>query len=458
MTFSIMPTQIMPVQTIKAADYGLSGPRTNSDDVVTWDCVYFGNYWQSDTNGDGKADKNDAKQPIKWRVLSVDGDDVFLMADMNLDVQRYNNTRVNVTWETCTMRSWLNGYGASSNVCGNDYASDSFLKNAFSDSEQAAIQTTMVVNEDSEYGTAGGNNTNDKVYLLSIKEVMNPLYGFSSEDDPPEARKAVNTAYVAAGGETHTNNINGAGSSGSWVLRSPGSRSYYAVYVGMVGYVNGSVMVNADNNAVRPALHLNLSSGGWSKAGTVNSSGEVQTPAPSPTTEITPSPSPSPTTEITPSPSPTPKITPSPSPSPTPEITPSPSPTPKATPRLTPKVTSNPKYTNKPVVSQTVKKKKKYLSVRPVITLKKKKKAGVRYLQVNLKKYKGKYIQVYVKVGKKPFKRISSKKILIKKHKRRFKIRYFKRKQKIRIKVRTYNIKKKKKIYSRYSKTKKIVT
>ncbi len=43
-------------------------------------------------NNAGTADKNDVKQPIKWRVLSVEGDDTFLVADRNLDVQRYDDT------------------------------------------------------------------------------------------------------------------------------------------------------------------------------------------------------------------------------------------------------------------------------------------------------------------------------------------------------------------------------
>lgn len=46
---------------------------------VTWDCVYFGSYWQKDS--EGNIDKTKEKQPIKWRVLSVDDDDLFLLAD-----------------------------------------------------------------------------------------------------------------------------------------------------------------------------------------------------------------------------------------------------------------------------------------------------------------------------------------------------------------------------------------
>ena len=87
-----LPTGITMSRQAQAADYGLNNPTTDSNGVTTWDCVYFGNYWQNDTNGDGVADENDAKQPIKWRVLSVDGDDAFLLADQNLDAGPYNKS------------------------------------------------------------------------------------------------------------------------------------------------------------------------------------------------------------------------------------------------------------------------------------------------------------------------------------------------------------------------------
>lgn len=63
---------------------------SEGNDVVTWDLVEFGNYWQNDTNNDGVADKDDNKEPIKWRVLSVDTGwgDVFLLADKVLDCEK----------------------------------------------------------------------------------------------------------------------------------------------------------------------------------------------------------------------------------------------------------------------------------------------------------------------------------------------------------------------------------
>lgn len=228
----------------------LSNPVTEGE-VTTWDCVYFGNYWQNDTNGNGKADQNDEKEPIKWRVLSVEGDDAFLLADRCLDGQSYNETEVDVTWETCTLRTWLN---------------TDFSNVAFSSAEQSAIKKTTVVNEDNpRYETKGGKNTDDKVYLLSIGEVSNAGYGFDSTYEKSATRLAINTAYAEE-----------QGVSWWWLLRSPGKSCDYASDVGP----NGNVTIygyGVDYNlaAVRPALHLDLSSAQWSNAGTVSSDGTV---------------------------------------------------------------------------------------------------------------------------------------------------------------------------------------
>ena len=254
------------LKTTQEAAPGTSGKKelknpTMENGITTWDCIWFGNYWQEDTNGDGKADKNDEKTPIKWRVLSVEGDDVFLLADKNLDCQRYNDTNTDVTWETCTMRSWLNGYGAEENKDGKDYGDNNFLNNAFSTDEQSAIKITNVVNDDNpEYGTEGGNDTMDQVYLLSIDEVTKREYGFSPSDDHTNTRVATNTAY------TFSNN--------GWWLRSPGYYSGSATNVWYNGDMDrtGSIVIDGNVGGVCPALHLSLSSdSGWSYAGTVPS-------------------------------------------------------------------------------------------------------------------------------------------------------------------------------------------
>ena len=107
---------------------GLSNPVIDAEEgKIIWDCLYFGNYWQSkyipqpgnrpaegeddvvheDTDGTKfivREDKNCYRyEPVKWRVLSVnaDGTDAFLMAENSLDVQRYHDNedeKDTVTW------------------------------------------------------------------------------------------------------------------------------------------------------------------------------------------------------------------------------------------------------------------------------------------------------------------------------------------------------------------------
>ena len=259
----VLSSVVLPVHTKKSSaaentsSYGLSNP-TISNDVTTWDCIYFGNYWQNDTNGDGKADQNDKKQPIKWRVLSVNGNDAFLLADQNLDAKPYNEEGWCKTWATCTLRTWLN---------------DTFLNAAFTSAEQAAIKNTAVVNSDNQkWGTKGGENTTDKVYLLSIAEASNTAYGFDGEfDATSETRKVSNTAYAKEHGVWASTDSD----SEYWWLRSPGEVSYTAAqtFNNGLGYYTGDFVNNGA--AVRPVLHLDLSNSAlWSYAGEVKEGSE----------------------------------------------------------------------------------------------------------------------------------------------------------------------------------------
>lgn len=276
-----VPPAVTPVPTKNPLYTDIKEPRV-SGTVTTWDCVYFGNYWQNDTDGDGTADQDDEKEPIKWRVLSVVGDDMFLLADQSLDCQKYNDTYEKVTWETSTLRTWLNG---------------SFFNDAFTVSERAAINGTKVINSDNpDKGTGGGKDTIDQVYLLSIEEVTNRAYGFSSSGDKEaQNREACNTAYTEKKG-AYTTTGSRDERNGSWWLRSPGSYGNYSSYVRSDGYVNLSgSSVNTDTYAVRPALHLNLSAvSELRRAGTVASDGTVTEPTAPPT--VPPSMTPVPTT------------------------------------------------------------------------------------------------------------------------------------------------------------------
>lgn len=221
--------------------------------------VYFGNYRQSsDGSGSYNAD------PVKWRVLANDENSsgkLLLLADQNLDVKPYNSSYTSITWEKSTIRSWLNGYGANENNYGTDYSSDNFIDTAFSSNEQSAIAETHVYNAtqsdgssnpNPSYSTSGGNNTTDKIFLLSIEEANNSSY-FPNGDS---ARVSTNTAYVAG----HSG-MYGVGVADYWWLRSPGDSAFWAVRVRDNGgvLITGSI-VNSTAGAVRPAFNLNLNS------------------------------------------------------------------------------------------------------------------------------------------------------------------------------------------------------
>ena len=224
-------------------------------------------------------------EPIKWRVLNVNGTDAFLLADKALDDQKYNTSSTSITWETCTMRSWLNGYDSSSNSSGRDYTKLNFINTAFTSSERSAIKMTEVVNDNNiNYGTAGGNDTSDKLFLLSENEVYNSntafSYGFvKGLDTADEGRRCKSSTFAKAMG-VYSNTSSSYAGNCWWWLRSPGHNTSYAssaayvTYDGDVYYIGYNV--DYDIFAVRPALHLDLSSSDlYSYAGTVSSDGSM---------------------------------------------------------------------------------------------------------------------------------------------------------------------------------------
>ena len=248
---------------------------TESGKKVTWDCLWFGSYPQSqitaedgeiytiltnidnwNKNGDviientkyHKTEKDYFKyEPIKWRVLQSENGEAFLLSDVILDKQLYNENDKYVTWEKSSLRAWLN---------------KKFIKRAFIDEEREKINITEIINQDNPvYGTEGGNNTFDKIFLLSLSEVSEQQdgekYGFLDD----EIRACGKSDFSKTGSW--------------WWLRSPGYASDSAAVVSSRGWVARSGRdVYYFYDGVRPALHLNLSSSNlFSYAGTVSSDG-----------------------------------------------------------------------------------------------------------------------------------------------------------------------------------------
>lgn len=157
-----------------------------------------------------------------WIVLDKRENKVLVISEQLIAKKQYHEANAAITWGNCTLRKWLN---------------DEYLNSAFSDSERKAILSTTVVNKDNAaYGTAGGNDTTDYIFLLSIDEVKKYL----STD---EARVAT---YKDGGADW-------------WWLRSPGRLSNSAADVYSHGSVSASGNRVRNYGGVRPAFWIDSS-------------------------------------------------------------------------------------------------------------------------------------------------------------------------------------------------------
>ncbi|MCL1795355.1 MAG: leucine-rich repeat protein [Clostridia bacterium] len=179
-------------------------------------------------------------EAIEWRVLAVgENGRALVIADRILDAKPYNARDYSVTWETCTLRQWLN---------------DDFYSAAFSEQEQSRIVEVELVNNDNPFwGTPGGNATRDKIFLLSLAEAR---YFFRNDED----RIAMVTEYAryASANIVWFYRHSETGERiGLWWLRSPSIRNTHAVYADYRGNVlNTSNKPVNETAGVRPALLL----------------------------------------------------------------------------------------------------------------------------------------------------------------------------------------------------------
>lgn len=213
----------------------VSGTTYTDEDEWKGSRVYFGVYEQDNNLKNGK-------EPILWRVLEVAEDTILLLSEYGLLCKFYHDTFEHVTWETSSLRAWLNSR---------------FLDMAFTKSEVNAIKDTPVKNPDNKkYGSCGGNKTIDKVYLLSKKEANNTTYGFQKGSRNKSATRTLKiTEYALQEGYANKKNGNTC-----WWLRSPGFTNQYASYVFTTGNITDTYFVGRRNDAVRPVIRVKRSS------------------------------------------------------------------------------------------------------------------------------------------------------------------------------------------------------
>ena len=332
------------VNTYEMSDLKISEPIVVKDQfyssgfMSTWDCIYFGTYptveivkgefsatekyaveddvivdkelyesllnaeWEDDEtfiNGEkyrrmkGMSDKNSPQHykwdngyhyfkytPIKWRVVEINENKALLITNKLMDCEKYNRKPAEVQWENCTLRSFLNGYSAESNIERIDFSEksrDSFYNTAFTEEEKLCIINSTVENPDnSYYNTDCGNPVKDKVFILSAAEVFSTeaaaqhgFYAGTGVDDSAKRFKA--TMYAKARGAWYSPVENYLGNS-FWYMRTNGYSLSNATYICDFGYIyNRGTDVSCDDAGILPVINIDLSKTDIIYAGKVSS-------------------------------------------------------------------------------------------------------------------------------------------------------------------------------------------
>ncbi len=204
----------------------------------------FGRYEQDNNSENGPEE-------IEWIVLDYDETNhkALLLSRYGLDTMPYNKDDTSITWEKCTLRAWLNG---------------EFLNKAFNAAEQSVILMTKVDNSKSqgysEWNTDGGNNTEDRIFLLSYAEA-NRYLGVTYDDINNLKSRVSLTTYALAQGAwiNYSKKTENDADVGWWWLRSPGSIQYYAADVDAGGSLSSHDVLSG-SDVVRPAFWINLES------------------------------------------------------------------------------------------------------------------------------------------------------------------------------------------------------
>ena len=206
----------------------VSAEEELTDDGEGFDTVFFGSYEQDNDSSNGKEE-------IEWIVLVKEDNKALLLSKYALDCKMYSASYTGVTWESCSLRKWLNG---------------PFIRLAFRSEEiEKIVKTAVTADGNPEYPTNAGNDTEDQVFLLSIAEAEQY---FAEESE----RECQATAYAEAGGIYTGNNGNSW-----WWLRTPGYDGRYAAGVRPDGTIGSHGHdINLDFYCVRPALWIYLDS------------------------------------------------------------------------------------------------------------------------------------------------------------------------------------------------------
>jgi len=179
---------------------------------------------------------------VRWLVLDRKENNVLLLSLYGIDAKPFNekNTKGQISWETSTLRDWLNG---------------DFLEGAFDENEQTCI-STAVGSEEDELSDAD-NVMKDKIFLLSVREakkyfetdIHRKTHLYPARETEIYEIKLYNPyAYDM----TYFDDF-------KWWLRSGGQLENSIAYVDVLGEVMEEGLSAESAIAIRPAMWVDLS-------------------------------------------------------------------------------------------------------------------------------------------------------------------------------------------------------
>ena len=231
-TFALLGTYRDANARASALAYGLQTDTTLKQrfaNAKPGDIIEFGRYEQDN-------DPMDGPEPIRWLVLAEKDGRCLLWSVYVLDEQPYHEVQESVVWKNCSLRAWLN---------------DAFLNTAFTENEQALIAKTRLANKPNPAGgTSGGNDTEDRVAIISFDELL--IYGVNKPFLEGLWAEATDWA-VAHGVDRHEWYW-----TAMWWLRTPGQTADQATYCDMAGQPIYTTAVNNGGIGVRPMIWVFL--------------------------------------------------------------------------------------------------------------------------------------------------------------------------------------------------------
>ena len=219
-------------QTVKLADQNELSAYVNNGIIFNNRTYYF------------KVEK------IKWKIISKQNDIALLHCDNIIFANAFKSSTGNTpfsnnNYENSDIRKWL---------------TTDFYNSAFTKEEKEIIKRTAVDNSYESSPISASqfccNDTNDNVFLLSYKDVLNKAYDFSSNTYADDSRIKKATDYAIACGASV--NYDSFDTEGTWMLRSQSDTKYTIISIDREGTIQKNKLSSSEALGIVPAIQIYL--------------------------------------------------------------------------------------------------------------------------------------------------------------------------------------------------------